>query len=77
VDTDNKSGRSRTIAQRKAQSQRMKERWAARKAKAVKAEKSTLIGPKPKKAASSSINNAIQAYLEKKKADSAGKSAKV
>jgi hypothetical protein len=74
VVTGNRGGRARTLAQHKAQSQRMKERWAVRRA--VKAEKPTPLSPTPKKAASSSINNAIQAFLEKKKADTAKTDAK-
>jgi|WetSurMetagenome_2_1015567.scaffolds.fasta_scaffold780755_1 hypothetical protein len=76
VITDNRRERSRTTAQRKAQSQRMKERWAEKKAKEVKAEKPTPLSPTPKKATSNSINNAIQAFLEKKKAGTAQTNAK-
>ena len=43
--------RSRTLAQRKAQSQRMKEYWAAKRNKAAKVKKTNPPNPKPKKTA--------------------------
>jgi hypothetical protein len=75
VVTAGRSGRSRTLAQRKAQSQKMKARWAARKAKAVKAGEPAPLSAKSPKSAGSSINNAIQAFLAKRKAEVAGNNA--
>jgi hypothetical protein len=65
--------RGRNAAQRKAQSERMKKYWAAKKSRAVAKEPSVSI-PKPKNAASKAISEAMRAYWAKKKA--AGKNFK-
>jgi hypothetical protein len=66
--------RVRNAAQRKAQSERMRKYWAARKSPAAAAKKSTKSNPKPQKATSNAISNAMRAYWAKRKA--AGKNFK-
>jgi hypothetical protein len=64
----------RTPAQRKAQSERMKKIWAARKAAAVR--KATPTKPPKKAAASEAISAAMKAYWARRKAEAAGKTGK-
>ena len=69
--------RSRTRAQRKAQGQRMREYWAAKRSKAAKVKKTIPPNPKPgKTAVSKAISDAMRAYWAKRKAKAAGKTAK-
>jgi hypothetical protein len=66
--------RVRNAAQRKAQSERMKRYWAAKKSPVVAAKESKKSNPKPRKAASEAISEAMRAYWAKRKA--AGKNYK-
>jgi hypothetical protein len=66
--------RVRSASQRKAQSERMRKYWAAKKLPAAAAKESKKANPKPQKATSKAISDAMRAYWAKKKA--AGKNLK-
>jgi len=69
--------RSRTQSERKAQAQKMKQYWAATRARAAKAKKPTPPNLKPKRVtANKAISEGMRAYWAKRKAEAAGKIAK-
>ena len=69
--------RSRTQSERKAQAQKMKQYWAATRARAAKAKKPTPPNLKPKRVtANKAISEGMRAYWAKRKMEAAGKIAK-
>ena len=69
--------RSRTQSERKAQAQKMKQYWAATRARAAKAKKPTPPNLKPKRVtANKAISEGMRAYWAKRKMEAAGKISK-
>ena len=69
--------RRRTPTERKTQSMRMEEYWAAKRAKAEKTKKPTSSKPKSEKSlAGKAISNKMRIYEAKKKAKAAANRAK-
>ena len=65
--------RLQTRAERKAHSERMKQYWAAKRARAAKAKKPTLPNLKLKRAtANKAISEGMRAYWAKRKAETGG-----
>ncbi len=60
--------RGRSSTERKAQSERMKKYWAARRAGSASGKKAAAASPKPRKSANKAISEAMRVYWAKKKA---------